>query len=150
MVAKFELHFCSLMATFPHPAIRPPTAFIPTPSFHHCRLRQLCNHLHHQRLHYHCLLRHRGMRHTSTALYFYGASKKSLHKPRVTFSKMLFQISYSPNYYQQLLCSQFFSKTYQKILTFTFGIKIVLFLKSLLYQYTIVKIVHLHNNTLIY
>ncbi len=23
-----------------------------------------------------------GMRHTSTALYFYGASKKSLHKPR--------------------------------------------------------------------
>jgi hypothetical protein len=31
----------------------------------------------------------RGMRHTSTALYFYEASKKTLHKPRVTFGNML-------------------------------------------------------------
>ncbi len=45
-----------------------------------------------------------GMRHTSTALYFYGASKKFLHKPRVTFGNMLFKISHSPNYYLQLLC----------------------------------------------
>jgi hypothetical protein len=44
-----------------------------------------------------------GMRHTSTALYFYGASKKTLHKPRVTFGNMLVKISYSLNYYLQLL-----------------------------------------------
>jgi hypothetical protein len=48
----------------------------------------------------------RGMRHTSTALYFYGASKKSLHQPRVTFGNMLFRISYSPNYCSGLV-SQF-------------------------------------------
>jgi hypothetical protein len=46
-----------------------------------------------------------GMHHTSTALYFYGASKKTLHKPRVTFGNMLFQISYSFHYYLQLLVS---------------------------------------------
>jgi hypothetical protein len=46
----------------------------------------------------------RVMRHTSTALYFYGASKKTLHKPRVTFGNMLFKISYSFNYYLQLFC----------------------------------------------
>jgi hypothetical protein len=45
----------------------------------------------------------RGMRHTSTALYFYGVSKKILHKPRVTFGNMSFQINYSLNYYL-LLC----------------------------------------------
>ncbi len=44
----------------------------------------------------------RGMRHTSTALYFYGASKKILHKSRVTFENMLFKISYSLDYYLQL------------------------------------------------
>jgi hypothetical protein len=30
------------------------------------------------------------MRHTSTALYFYGASKMSLHKTRSTFEKYYF------------------------------------------------------------
>jgi hypothetical protein len=92
----------------------------------------------------------RGMWHTSTALYFYGAPKKSLLQPRVTFGNMLFIISYSPSYYLQLLCSQFFSKIYLIFFKFTFGIKIVLFLKSLLYQFTIVKIVHLQNNTFTY
>jgi hypothetical protein len=38
-------------------------------------------------------------RHTSTALYFYGASKKSLHKPRAIYENMLFHISYGFNYY---------------------------------------------------
>jgi hypothetical protein len=50
-----------------------------------------------------CLI-HGGMRHTSMALYFYGASKKTLQKPRVTFGNMLFKISYSLNYYLQLFC----------------------------------------------
>jgi hypothetical protein len=36
----------------------------------------------------------RGMRHTSMALYFYGASKKSLHKPRAIYENMLFHLSY--------------------------------------------------------
>ncbi len=40
----------------------------------------------------------RGMRHTSIALYFYGASKKSLHKPRATSENVLFHISYGFNY----------------------------------------------------
>jgi hypothetical protein len=53
----------------------------------------------------------RGMRHTSTALYFYEASKKSLHMPRATSENMLFHISYGLNYYLQLLCLQFLSKT---------------------------------------
>jgi hypothetical protein len=53
-----------------------------------------------------------GMRHTSTALYFYGASEKTLHKPRVTFGNMLLKISYSPNYNLQFLFQQFLSKTY--------------------------------------
>jgi hypothetical protein len=35
----------------------------------------------------------RGLRYTSTALYFHGASKKSLHKPRATFGYMLFHIN---------------------------------------------------------
>ncbi len=43
------------------------------------------------------------MRHTSKALYFYGASKKSLHKPQAIFGKMLFKINYGFNYYLQLL-----------------------------------------------
>jgi hypothetical protein len=34
-------------------------------------------------------LSRRGMRHISTALYFYGASKKTLHKSTVTFGNML-------------------------------------------------------------
>jgi hypothetical protein len=54
----------------------------------------------------------RGMRHTSTALYFYGASKKSLHKPRNTSENRLFHISYGFTYYLQLLCLQFLSKTH--------------------------------------
>jgi hypothetical protein len=91
-----------------------------------------------------------GMRHTSMALYFYGASKKTLHKPRVTFGNMLFQIKYSLNYYLQLFCQQLLSITYQNFKKFIFGIKIVLFLKSLLYQFPIVKIVHLQNRTLTY
>ncbi len=53
-----------------------------------------------------------GMRHTSTALYFYGASKKSLHKPRNTSRDILFHRSYALNYYLQLLCLQFLSKTH--------------------------------------
>ncbi len=52
------------------------------------------------------------MRHTSMALYFYGAFKKSLHKPRATFENMLFQIRYGFNYYLQLLCLHFLSKTH--------------------------------------
>jgi hypothetical protein len=47
------------------------------------------------------------MRHTSTAL----PSKKTLHKPRVTFGNMLFKISYSLNYNLQFLVQQFLSKT---------------------------------------
>ncbi len=35
-----------------------------------------------------------GMRHTSMALYFYGASKKSLHKPRTTSGNRLLHNSY--------------------------------------------------------
>jgi hypothetical protein len=54
-----------------------------------------------------------GMRHTSTALYFYGASKKSLHKPRTTSGNILFHITYAFNYYLQLLCLEFLSKTHQ-------------------------------------
>jgi hypothetical protein len=93
----------------------------------------------------------RGMCHTSTAQYFYGATKKSLHKPRASFGNMLLQIiSYVFNYYVQLLCLQFLSKTHYKFLKFTFGIKIVLFLKSSLYKSMIVKIVHLQNKTFIY
>jgi hypothetical protein len=48
-----------------------------------------------------------GKRHTSMALYFYGASKKSLHKPKATFGDILFKINYGFNYYLQLLCLQF-------------------------------------------
>jgi hypothetical protein len=44
----------------------------------------------------------RGMHHTSTSLYFYRASKKSLHKPRTTSGNRLFHISYGFNYYLQL------------------------------------------------
>ncbi len=47
-----------------------------------------------------------GMRHTSTALYFYGASKKSLHKPRATSENMLYHTSYGFNYYLQLFLMQ--------------------------------------------
>ncbi len=75
----------------------------------------------------------RGMRHTSTALYFYVASKKSLHKPRANFMNILFQINYSLNYYLQLLCLQDLYRTRLNFSKFTFGIKIALFLKSLLH-----------------
>jgi hypothetical protein len=51
-----------------------------------------------------CMYTEWGMRYTSTALYFYGESKKSLHKPRVTSGNMFLKISYSPKYYLQLLC----------------------------------------------
>jgi hypothetical protein len=51
-----------------------------------------------------------GMRHTSTALYFYGASKKSLHKARATSENMLFYISYGFNYYLQLYVYSFYLK----------------------------------------
>jgi hypothetical protein len=87
------------------------------------------------------------MRHTSTALYFYGASKKSLHKSQAIFGKMLFQINYGFNYYLKLLCLYFLSKTRLNFLQFDFGIKIVFFLKSSLYQSMSVKIVHRQNNT---
>jgi hypothetical protein len=90
------------------------------------------------------------MRHTSTALYFYGASKKTLHKPRVTSGNMLIKISYSLNYNLQFLSQQFLSNTCTHFLKFTLSIKIVLFLKSLLHQFTIVKIVHLQIETFIY
>jgi hypothetical protein len=53
-----------------------------------------------------------GMRHTSTALYFYGAFKKSLHNPRATSGNMLFHISYGFNYFLQLLCLQLLSTTH--------------------------------------
>jgi hypothetical protein len=36
----------------------------------------------------------RGMRHTSTALYFYGVSKKTLHKPSVTFGNMVLSTTF--------------------------------------------------------
>ncbi len=48
-----------------------------------------------------------GKRHSSTDLYFYRTSKKSLHKPRVTFENLLFHISCVFNFYLQLLCLQF-------------------------------------------
>jgi hypothetical protein len=92
----------------------------------------------------------RGMRHTSTALYFYGASKRTLHKPKVTFGNMLFRISYSLNYNLQFLFQQFLSKTCTHFKKFTLSIKIVFFLKSLLHQFTIVKTVDLQNETVVH
>jgi hypothetical protein len=92
----------------------------------------------------------RGMRHTSTALYFYGASKKSLHKPRANFINKLFQINYSLNYYLQLLYLQFIHITHLNFKKFTFDIKIALFIKSSLHQFMIVKILHLQNKTSTY
>ncbi len=85
----------------------------------------------------------RGMCHTSPALYFFGVSKKSLHKPRATSKNMFFHVSYGFNYYLQLLCLKFQSKTRLNFKKFIFAIKIALFPKSLLYQSMIVKIVHL-------
>ncbi len=52
----------------------------------------------------------RGMRHISTALYFYGASKKSLQKPRTTSGSRLCHISYGFNYYLQLYVYNFYLK----------------------------------------
>ncbi len=89
----------------------------------------------------------RGMRHTSTALYFYGASKKSLRKPRAPSENMLFHISYVFNYYLQLLYLQFLSNTRLNFIQIIFAIKIALFPKSLLYQSIIVQIVNLQNKT---
>jgi hypothetical protein len=45
-------------------------------------------------------------------MYFYGASKKILHKPRANFANELFQINYGFHYYVQLFCLQFLSKTH--------------------------------------
>jgi hypothetical protein len=90
------------------------------------------------------------MRHTSTALYFFGASKKSLHKPRATSEIMLFHIYYGFNYYLQLLCLQFLSKTRLNLKKITFAIKITLFQKALLYRSMIVKIVLLQDKTFTY
>jgi hypothetical protein len=84
-----------------------------------------------------------GIRHTSTALYFYGASKKSLQKPRGTSENMLVHISYGLNSYLQLLCLQFLSKTRQNLKKSFFALKIALFPKSLSYKSRIVKSVHL-------
>ncbi len=67
------------------------------------------------------------MRHTSTALYFYGASKKSLHKPRATSENMLFHIRHGFNYYLQLLFLKFLSKTRLNFNKFIFAIKIDFF-----------------------
>jgi hypothetical protein len=53
-----------------------------------------------------------GACHTSMALDFYGASKKSLHKLKATFGNVLCKINYGFNYYLQLLCLQFPSKTH--------------------------------------
>ncbi len=53
-----------------------------------------------------------GMRHTSIAHYFYGAPKKSLHKPGVIYGNILFHISYGLNCYLQLLFLKFLSKTH--------------------------------------
>jgi hypothetical protein len=50
----------------------------------------------------------RGMRYTSTALYFYGASRKSLHKPRANLRNVLFEINYSFNYYLQIHVYSFY------------------------------------------
>jgi hypothetical protein len=84
---------------------------------------------------------------SSLALYFCGAYKKSLHKPRTISGNRLVHISYDFNYYLQLLCLQFLSKTHLNLKKFTFGIKIkiALFLKSLLYQSMIAKIIHIQN-----
>ncbi len=68
-----------------------------------------------------------GMCHTSTALYFCGASKKSLHKPQAIFGNILFQINYRFIDYLQLLCLQFLSKTHKYFKKIEFGIKIVFF-----------------------
>ncbi len=94
----------------------------------------------------------RGMRHTSTALYFYGSillrrSKKSLHKPRTTSGNRLFHISYGFNYYLQLLYLWFLSKAHLNFNQITFGIKIALYLKFLLYKSVIAKIVHIQTKT---
>jgi hypothetical protein len=87
---------------------------------------------------------------TGYAPYFYGASKKSLHKPRTTSGNRLFHISYGFNYYLQLLCLKFLYKTHLFFLKLTFGIKIALFLKSLLYQSMIAKLVHLQHKSFPY
>jgi hypothetical protein len=55
------------------------------------------------------------MRHTSAGLYFYGASKTSLHKPTTTSGNILFHISYGFNYYLRLLSLQFQSKAHQNV-----------------------------------
>jgi hypothetical protein len=64
---------------------------------------------------------------------------------------ILFHISYVFTYYRQLLCIEFlFKKLHLNFLKFTFGIKIMLFIKSLLCQSMIDKVVHLQNKTLTY
>jgi hypothetical protein len=83
-------------------------------------------------------------------LYISTERLKSLHKPRTTSGNILFHISYAFNCYLQLLCLQFLTKSRLHFKKFTFGIKIVLFLKLLLYQSMIAKIVHLQNKTFQY
>ncbi len=97
------------------------------------------------------------MRHTSTALYFYESYLKSLHKPRATSEIMLFHISYGFNYYLQLLCLQFLSKTRLNFNKFSFVIKIALFPNSLLYQSMTdelyifkIKLSHINKTDIIY
>jgi hypothetical protein len=58
------------------------------------------------------------------------------------YENILFHTIYGFNYYLHFLCLQFLSQTHLNFL-FTFGIKLVLFLKSLLFQSKIDKIVHL-------
>jgi hypothetical protein len=58
--------------------------------------------------------------HIAYGLYFYGASKKSLHKPRTNSRNILFHISYSFNYYLQLLCLRFLSKAHLNLKKITF------------------------------
>jgi hypothetical protein len=70
------------------------------------------------------------MRHTPKALYFYGATKNSLHKLMAIFENMFFRINDRFNYHLQLLCLKFLSKTHLNFKKLAFGINIVLYLKS--------------------
>jgi hypothetical protein len=59
--------------------------------FESARIRNFCPNLDQVRYGY---MAKRGMRHTSTALYFYEASKKTTHKPRAIYKSIFFHISY--------------------------------------------------------
>jgi hypothetical protein len=77
-------------------------------------------------------------------MYFYGASKNSLHKPKATFGNALLQISLGFNYYLHFVLLQFLSKSHQNFFN-SLVIKKALFIKSLLYQSMIVKIIRLQK-----